>query len=57
MKFYLVLCFVLLLISVCSVEIKTKGEEDEIIGNFENFALSLHKKNSKFRNKSRGCFD
>jgi hypothetical protein len=46
MKFYFLLCFVILFVAINSDKTKNKGEENEIIGNFENFALSVNSKTS-----------
>lgn len=47
MKFYHLLCVFSLFVVINTVSITNKGEENEIIGNFENFALSVNSKSSK----------
>ena len=47
MKFFLI-CFAILLVFINTTV--TKGEENEILGNFEDFALSINSKYSNNRN-------
>ena len=45
MKLFLVICFTFLLASIYTTV--ASGEENEILGNIENFALRLNSKHSK----------
>ena len=51
MKFYHLLCFVILFVVINCDKIIYKGEENEIIGNIENYALSVNSKTSKLLNQ------